>query len=156
MGSGDTRKHQSWKGNAIKSTKQIKSPTITSLFVPRSLPIMSEVAGWLVVGCGNEIPNATNRRNVCHKPAQAVASLWRHFLRDELASRNQLVLEDSLFSDERGINTKDYGYQGNSVIIYMTRQPKLTRYSTLYSTKAILCNVHFLDNECEYEYSHFG
>ena len=111
MGSGDTHKHQSCKRNAIKSTKQIKSPAITSLFVPRFLPIMSEVL--VCVGCGNKIPNATDRRNIYHKLAQAVASLWQHFLRDELASRNQSVLEDNLFSDERGISTKDYGYQKN-------------------------------------------
>ena len=31
----------------------------------------------LCVGCCNEIPNATDKRNICNKPAKAVASLWQ-------------------------------------------------------------------------------
>ena len=54
MGSGDLRKHQSCKRNAIKSTKKLK--TSANYII---LYIMHETV--VRVGCGNEIPKATDR-----------------------------------------------------------------------------------------------
>ena len=68
------------------------------------------------VGCGNEIPKTTDRRNISTKQAKEVSSLWRDCLR-EIARARQLTLEDSIFrgifSDEGGIRLKDHGYQRN-------------------------------------------
>ena len=41
----------------------------------------------LSVGCLNEITNTTDIRNVYNKPVEAVASLWRDFLKAELEEK---------------------------------------------------------------------
>ena len=72
MGSGDLRKHQSCKRNAIKSTKKLK--TSANYIIPC---IMHEAV--VCVGCGNEIPKATDRRNISIKQTKEVSSLLRDF-----------------------------------------------------------------------------
>ena len=67
----------------------------------------------LCVSCGNEISNATDRRNICNKPGKAVANLWRHFLEIECGKRDQLLLFEPLFSEDGAIRTRDNGYQKN-------------------------------------------
>ena len=71
---------------------------------------MVEEKAIVCVGCRNEIPKATDRRNIFTKQAKEVASFWEGFL-GILRVRVNWHWKTMVFS--RGINVKDRGNQRN-------------------------------------------
>ena len=70
---------------------------------------MLEERAVMCLGCGNEIPKATDKRNILTKQVDEIASLWRGFLRDFAEARHISLEDNGILSIEGGINVKDYG-----------------------------------------------